>query len=259
MTDASDVLRPPVDRPLPTAVRAAPPRRLPWPRVLAAHLLPGGALLIASLAGGALCAGLGLPRIWGLLAGVLVVQVPLLLALSRRAGVVPPPRAAAGRMRPPARSAVVLLGTLLPAALLPGTVVWLEPTLRSTVFGWLPDQWSAGVPSPGALTTSELAVTAVLWLLGPVLLGPLAEERWFRGVLLPRIPGGPWVAAVVNAGLFALYHLWQPYAVLTVFLFALPLAVARARFGASVATCAAVHCLVNLGTLVALLGQVGAR
>ena len=44
-----------------------------------------------------------------------------------------------------------------------------------------------------------------------VLLGPLVEELYFRGYLLPRIGRfGAW-APLINVSLFALYHLWKPW------------------------------------------------
>ena len=46
-------------------------------------------------------------------------------------------------------------------------------------------------------------------------LGPLTEELYFRGYLLPRIGRfGAW-APLMNVSLFALYHLWKPWEVLT--------------------------------------------
>lgn len=47
-----------------------------------------------------------------------------------------------------------------------------------------------------------------------------------------------------SAGLFAAYHLWQPQAVLTVFLFALPLCVLVHRTRAT-GVAASVHVAVN--------------
>ena len=63
---------------------------------------------------------------------------------------------------------------------------------------------------------------------------------------------------MVGAALFAAYHLWQPHAVLTVFAFALPVAVLVARTGAT-AVGAAVHVLVNLVTFAGLLTDTLAR
>jgi membrane protease YdiL (CAAX protease family) len=248
-----------------------------WPQVLAWHLLPGLALTAVSAAGAPVLAAAGLPPLWALLGGAILVQVPLLLALRRRlrrrAAPVPVPVPVPVSVPVPSpapapvrrstrrflRSAVTLLAVTLAASLLPGIVVGLEPLLRATLFSWLPAGLSAGLGSLTGMGDTERVVTLVLWFAGMVLLGPIAEELYFRGELLPRIPAGPWASAVTSAGLFAAYHYWQPYAVLTVFAFALPVAVARSRFGASAALCAAAHCIVNLGMFAALASGLASR
>lgn len=44
------------------------------------------------------------------------------------------------------------------------------------------------------------------------------EELYFRGYLLPRISRFQWWAPLVSGLFFGLYHIWQPYGFLTVFL-----------------------------------------
>ncbi|MFC0680068.1 lysostaphin resistance A-like protein [Lysobacter korlensis] len=234
--------------------------RMTWPQALAWHLLPGAALTTVAIAGGALLHAVGLPAVWALLGGAIAVQVPLLLLLRARLT----DRASLHSLSttPPqgrSRRLTVFAVSLVAAVLLPGLAAWLEPLIRAHLFGWLPQWWSTGLGSLAGSNASEAIVTLVLWFVGLVLLGPIAEELYFRGELLPRIPARPWGRAVASAGLFAIYHLWQPYAGLTVFLFSLPIAIARARFGASPAACAAAHCLVNLGMFSALLSGILAR
>ncbi|HSJ94471.1 MAG TPA: CPBP family intramembrane glutamic endopeptidase, partial [Gaiellaceae bacterium] len=43
-------------------------------------------------------------------------------------------------------------------------------------------------------------------------LGPVTEELYFRGHLLPRIDRFGRGAPVLNAVLFSLYHVWTPWA-----------------------------------------------
>ena len=75
---------------------------------------------------------------------------------------------------------------------------------------------------------------------------------YFRGFLLPRLPASSALAVPANAMLFAVYHLWQPFAWLTVAVFALPLAAVALR-PRGVVVAATVHCLVNLAAMVAML------
>jgi len=59
-------------------------------------------------------------------------------------------------------------------------------------------------------------------VLGGVI-GPVAQECYFRGFLLPRLARlGIW-GVVLNAGLFSLYYVWAPGQILTRLLFLTPL------------------------------------
>ncbi len=231
------------------------PARLSWPAVVALHLAPGVALLLFSLATAPVLDRLGLPTVWGLLLGTLLVLAPIELAVllrtaPRRQG--EPWWRALGVRRIRRADALPLLLAAALSALAPGLVVGLEPLLRTHVFGWLPDWFGAGVPDLSAVAPATAAATVALWLTSNVLVGPVVEELYFRGFLLQRVPAAPIAAAGVNAALFAVYHLWQPYAVLTVAVFALPMAV-LVRYRPNPALSIAVHCTVNLLTFGALL------
>jgi membrane protease YdiL (CAAX protease family) len=232
------------------------PARLSWPALVVLHLAPGVALLLFSLATAPVLHRLGLPPVWGLLLGTLLVLAPIELAVLRRSA---PHRQgepwwrALGLRRIRRRDALPLLPAAAASALAPGLVVGLEPQLRRHLFGWLPDWFGAGVPDLSAVAPATAAATVALWLTSNVVVGPVVEELYFRGFLLQRVPTGPLVASGVNAALFAVYHLWQPYAVLTIAVFALPLAV-LVRYRGNAALSVAVHCTVNLLTFGALLG-----
>ncbi|WP_062356745.1 CPBP family intramembrane glutamic endopeptidase [Herbidospora yilanensis] len=201
--------------------------RFRLPMAIFLHLFPG-ALLFAFAA----LAGPLLDRpVRALPAGVLLIVVPVELGLVLYAF-----RRGLPRIRAP-RQAGRIFAISLAASLVGGAAVsWLEPLLRETGFAW------SLAAAPGHLD----AVTVALWVAGPVLAGPIAEEIYFRGWLQPRTPGGP----VVSCALFAVYHLWQPYAWLTVFVVALPLAWARTRGGVVVPIL--VHCTMNALTFAAL-------
>ena len=96
-------------------------------------------------------------------------------------------------------------------------------------------------------------------MVGTVIVAPLAEEMYFRGFLLPRMPErlgrlGP----AAHAALFALYHLWTPWLAPTRFFAILPLAyvVARTR---SVRVAVIAHMLANAVDLVVLLAYLSRR
>src|SRR5690606_14311241 len=120
------------------------------------------------------------------------------------------------------RFLLMFLPTLAAAALAPGLVQWLEPALHRTMQVVLPSWWDLDPGALGARPAWQAAITLTGWLLCFVVIGPITEELYFRGFLLPRLPGRPAVAVPANAILFALYHVWQPYTWATVAIFAVP-------------------------------------
>jgi CAAX protease family protein len=245
-------------RPSPSPASAppvGPPLR--GPATLVLHLAPGVALLAVVLVTAPLLRRAGLPPVWGVLGGTLLVLAPLELGLVRRS------LRRAGRsgwaalgLRRPHRAdlpAVLLAGAA--AVLLPGLVVAAEPLLAAAVPGGLP---TVGVDGLARYPAVVQVATLVLWGVSAVLVGPAVEELYFRGWLLPRLPGGAVRACTVNAVLFGAYHLWQPQAVLTVVATALPLA-ALVRARGNPVLSFLVHASVNAGVLAALLAGLGTR
>lgn len=81
--------------------------------------------------------------------------------------------------------------------------------LREQAFSWLPE-WYFN-PSFG---TTDMQLVANVFLAGIFidgLLGPIVEELFFRGYLLPRMAFLKKWAPFVNGTLFGLYHFWQPH------------------------------------------------
>ena len=113
------------------------------------------------------------------------------------------------------------------------TVVWivlvmfsfgskLADFFRVNVFSWVPDWFylSRGTPEQNGAF-----IEIMMWAFGLVfiaLLGPLVEELYFRGYLLPRLSRlGKW-APLLNVVLFISYHFWQPHFFLTGIISMLP-------------------------------------
>lgn len=81
--------------------------------------------------------------------------------------------------------------------------------LRETLFAWLPE-WYFN-PTYG---TDDIQLVARVFLFGILIdgfIGPVAEEFFFRGYLLPRMAFLKKWAPIVNGALFGLYHFWQPH------------------------------------------------
>lgn len=108
------------------------------------------------------------------------------------------------------------LGIIVWAFLSSGLIAPLELFFAESLFSWLPDWFAilsinafAGF-SKAALTTTFIFVIAVNWFFGPVI-----EDLYFRGYLLPRISqSGKWTP-LISTALFSLYHFWQPWSFLS--------------------------------------------
>lgn len=249
---------------------------LPWAALLALYLGPG--MLLASVYAFAAprVADVGLPPVVALLGGTILVLVPVELAVlavaghrlvarsgGPRTGLVDAIRSAVGPVAPMRVWASLWLVPVVTAAaiLLPGVVAWVEPWVRTHVFGWLPPWYGTyglDAHTLAAYTPGVRAGIVGLWVTAAVLIGPVVEEWYFRGFLLPRTAGGGRAAPPLNALLFSAYHQWQPSAMLTVACFALPLAYAVWRRRALGAVITA-HCLINGLAAVTLFGGLAAR
>ncbi|MGI9552806.1 MAG: CPBP family intramembrane glutamic endopeptidase [Aurantibacter sp.] len=81
--------------------------------------------------------------------------------------------------------------------------------LKDSIFSWLPEWYF----DPG-FGTSNMDLIANVFLAGIFIdgiVGPVVEELFFRGYLLPRMAYLKKWAPIVNGILFGLYHFWQPH------------------------------------------------
>jgi hypothetical protein len=158
----------------------------------------------------------GFPPIMALLVAIVGVLVPIELGV-----VVWAARAADGgdpvipyRQSIPIRTWLLLVPALIVAAFVGfGLHQTIEPALIDRFFGWLPDWFVTPISmeAVGDFSATAWTVTLVAFLVVNGLLGPIVEEVYFRGYLLPRMEWmGRW-APLVNVSLFSLYHFWSPW------------------------------------------------
>lgn len=110
-------------------------------------------------------------------------------------------------------------------AVVGGLFALLSPVgtfLFNALFSWLPATFlisgDLALYSRSTLVVSYLVYTVVV-----VFTARIIEEVYFRGYLLPRLSRFGWWAPVINSVLFALFHTWTPWLVLTRTLSFLPL------------------------------------
>jgi membrane protease YdiL (CAAX protease family) len=89
----------------------------------------------------------------------------------------------------------------------------IDPVIADSFFKWLPAWFFPDMSSRvlAQYSGSVLSLMVVLGFVFNALLGPIVEELYFRGYLLPRLSHlGAWAPAL-NTVLFSLYHLFSPW------------------------------------------------
>ena len=94
-----------------------------------------------------------------------------------------------------------------------GLVSPLDNLLLNQIFKWLPDWYALRnlLQIKPLYPREVLLITAGCALILNGLAGPIVEELYFRGHLLPRLARfGRW-APLLNVALFSFYHVWTPW------------------------------------------------
>jgi hypothetical protein len=120
-------------------------------------------------------------------------------------------------------------------------------------FFWLPDWFflTKFIENFEQYPQSVILVTATLGVLFNGLLGPVVEELYFRGYLLPRISRyGKW-APLLNAILFSVYHIFSPWRIPGIIVATIPF-VYVAWWKRNIYIGMIVHCVANTLSSLAL-------
>ena len=108
-----------------------------------------------------------------------------------------------------------------------GAVITLLNPVSAAIegwFDWIPESLRLGMGLSEEFTQAKLIQTYALHFVFIIFVAPTVEEWYFRGFLLPRMPEKlGWSGPLVHSLLFALYHVWSPWMVLSRTLALLPL------------------------------------
>jgi uncharacterized protein len=184
-------------------------------RTVVLHLLPG-VLMTAFYAGAApVVRGLGFPSLMAIFLAIAFVLIPFefgyLIYQARKKGTT---LGSVVLYRQPVRPGQ-LVGLVLGLLAWSGIcAVLLFPPLDGffieNAFSWLPG-WFFFAEDFTRYSTTVLLITWTFGLVVNGIAGPVVEEMYFRGYLLPRISRlGAW-APLVNTVLFSLYHFFTPW------------------------------------------------
>lgn len=132
----------------------------------------------------------------------------------------------------------------------------VDNALLQTIFSGLPDWYLLkNIQQLG----SQYPRTVLLTLFGFALVlnglaGPIVEEMYFRGYLLPRLERFGRLAPLINSLLFSLYHFWTPWQFFSRLALVLPF-VYVVRWKRNLYLGMIAHCAANLiGTTLLFLG-----
>lgn len=206
----------------------------------------------------------GLDPIFALFGGIGIIIVPIelgILAISahKAAGSWSPLAVTNYRSKLPLRQ-------LLPMAF--GLAVWfivtlllwtslieirvveiLSPVIPDTILQFVQTSTEGGLPSAGMITA--LIIIAFVF---NGFMGPITEELYFRGYLLPRIDRfGKW-APVLNTLLFSIYHVWTPWRGPQIAIGFLPIALVAWR-KKSIYVSITAHIIINIVFLLLLMAS----
>jgi len=239
------------------------PGQIPPLRLLAYFLVPGALMTLAFVAIAPVVERAGLPAIVALLVAIMGVLVPI------EAGVVARAARRAGGVHQviPYRDPMALatwawlVPTLIVAAFVGfGLHQIIEPPLIDALFGWLPAWFVTPIDLDAVGASSPTVWTATLFafLLINGIVGPVVEELYFRGYLLPRMAYlGRW-APLVNVTLFSLYHFWSPWQIVARILGFGP-TVYAVRWKQNVYLGMVVHCSLNSIAVLLVASLVSSR
>lgn len=249
----------------PTGQTMTQPAQMGLGRSILLHLFPGALLTAVYLLIGPTVLAAGYPpaaAIFFSIPVLIVVELGYLLYLGRREN---------GRT---SLQGVVVYRESIPwwnyAVFVPGLVLYgglvfvllggIESYLASTLFSWMP-AWTlpAAASAMADAPRSALLTTLVVGLALNGVAGPLVEELYFRGFLLPRISRfGTVGSTLLNVVLFSIYHFFTPWGNLTRIIATIPLVylVARKR---NIYLSIWTHCLLNtIGMLLIAASILGA-
>jgi len=107
-----------------------------------------------------------------------------------------------------------LVPALLAAAVLGSAILTpADAYIANVAFGWLPEWYLRPIDFDAAsrYSASAWTITLTAYLILTGVAGPIVEELYFCGWLLPRMHRfGRW-APLLNVAMFSLYHFWAPW------------------------------------------------
>ncbi|MBE0686755.1 MAG: CPBP family intramembrane metalloprotease [Anaerolineaceae bacterium] len=234
-----------------------PIRKHTLPQTILLHLLPGGLITAFFFLIAPSLIQRGFPPILSLYLAILLILIPFELGFlfyqgKKRNGHYSLNGIVLFRERMPIGKMILIIISLFAWG---GLIFTLLPKLDSliseTLFAWFP-AWSSPNNLLGNISQyskSAITITIIAGFLLNGFAGPIVEEFYFRGYLLPRIPATKWWSPLINVLLFSLYHFFTPWQNLSRILAFLPLSYAVA-WKRNIFLSIWAHCLLNTAGMI---------
>ena len=188
------------------------------------HILPGALVTIAFVLLKPISDLIGYPPLLAFLLAILLIDIPVLLGIMffegrKQNGKLSLKGVVLYREKLPWRTfALIFIGAFVGVYLIIMLVTPINAFLTENLFSGFPEWMFLEEQSQyQAFAKNVLVITFAFQLVLTGIILPWIEELYFRGYLLPRISRFKWWAPVIGGLFFGLYHSWQPFGFLTVF------------------------------------------
>jgi membrane protease YdiL (CAAX protease family) len=198
-----------------------------WIKSVALHLLPGVviALVYFNLRGPVI--NIGYPSVMALMLAIVIALVPfelgyLLFVGYRKNNRISLKGVVEYRNSIPLWNYLIIVPSLFIVLGMIFTLLKpIDKFLYDYLFFWIPKLESGLTADYGKNT---LIITYSLMALFGMIIGPIVEELYFRGYLLPKMKFAGKYDVVLHSFLFAIYHLFTPWMIITRTIGMIPLA-----------------------------------
>lgn len=190
--------------------------------IILLHLLPGLVALLVFILTAPYMIQSGLPAVFALFLGLLVsfiLMIGFLLYQGKKeTGKLSLSGIILNREKVKKRQYFIYIPILIFWTLIIGGIFTpLNNAIIEKFFSWLPEWfwWTKQFLDLESLSTSILIALFFIVFIGNAIMGPVVEEVYFRGYLLPRMERyGRW-APLLNTFLFSIYHFFSPEQIIT--------------------------------------------
>lgn len=130
----------------------------------------------------------------------------------------------------------------------------VDSYIIETLFSWIPEEFNivSFIENMSSYSDKVLLITVISGIIVTGIIGPIIEELYFRGYLLPRLSKKNKKAIILGSILFSIYHFWQPWQLINRIILMIPwLYIIRSK--RSIALSIMIHVTIGIISMVSIL------